>query len=177
MELTEALIKRRSIRKYKEQDIDKKDLEKIIEAGCVAPSAHNRQPWEIVIVKENKKKIVDCMVNYTEEHPEDESILRTAQTIDRANTLFLVYCTSHEQYKYDLLSMGAFIENMLLKATELGIGTVWIGNVCPMAKKIENALGIDSGEKELVSAVALGYPENEPRELERKKVVDITSYL
>lgn len=177
MELTEALIKRRSIRKYKEQDIDKKDLEKIIEAGCVAPSAHNRQPWEIVVVKENKKKIVDCMVSYTEEHPEDESILRTAQTIDRANTLFLVYCTSHEQYKYDLLSMGAFIENMLLKATELGVGTVWIGNVCPMSKEIEQSLEIDSSDKELVSAVALGYPEHEPRELERKKVIDITTYL
>ena len=72
--------------------------------------------------------------------------------------------------------MGAMIENMLLKATDLEIGSVWIGNVVPMQKEISNYLKIDDRNKKLVSAVALGYPLHEPKPLSRKKLLDIVLY-
>lgn len=177
MELDEVLQKRRSIRKYIDRDVLKSDIEQIISAGCLAPSAHNRQPWEVVVVKDRKNVIVDCMIDYSNKYSDDISIEKTARTIERANVILLVYCTSKVQYEYDLLSMGAFIENMLLKATELGIGSLWIGNVCPMANRISDKLQINTDDKFLVSAVALGYLANDVVQLERKSASDVTQYL
>jgi len=176
MELDTVVKTRRSIRKYTQQNISKIDINKIIEAGLLAPSAHNRQPWEIVILKENKKHIVSIMREYGNQHLEDESILKTADTIERCNTLLLVYCNNFEQYDYNLLSMGAMIENMLLKATDLNIGSLWIGNVVPINGEINKYLKIDSNKKKLVSAVALGYRELTPKPLIRKTLSETIIY-
>lgn len=176
MELDTVVKTRRSIRKYTQQNISKIDINKIIEAGLLAPSAHNRQPWEIVILKENKKHIVSIMREYGNQHLEDESILKTADTIERCNTLLLVYCNNFEQYDYNLLSMGAMIENMLLKATDLNIGSLWIGNVVPINGEINKYLKIDSNKKKLVSAVALGYRESTPKPLIRKTLSETIIY-
>lgn len=53
---------RRSIRKYKKETVDKKNIELILRAGLYAPSAKNRQPWKYYIyTEENKNKLLDCM--------------------------------------------------------------------------------------------------------------------
>ena len=176
MDFDVVIKNRRSIRKYSNQNIPITAINQIIEAGLLAPSAHNRQPWEIVVLKKKQTEIAAIMKQYNSIHPEDESILKTASTIERCNTLLLVYCNSFEQWEYDLLSMGAMIENMLLKATDLEIGSVWIGNVVPMQKEISNYLKIDDRNKKLVSAVALGYSLHEPKPLSRKKLLDIVLY-
>lgn len=176
MELDTVIKTRRSIRKYTNENIPREIIHKIIESGLLAPSAHNRQPWEVVVLKENKNNIVSIMREYGNNHLEDESILKTANTIERCNTLFLVYCNNFEQYDYNLLSMGAMIENMLLTATNLNIGSVWIGNVVPMEKEINQYLKIDSNNKKLVSAVALGYTDHVPKPLARKSLLETIIY-
>ncbi|MDE5587507.1 MAG: nitroreductase family protein, partial [Bacilli bacterium] len=128
MELSEVLKKRRSIRHYISKEVSTKDIEKIIEAGILAPSAHHREPWEVIVLKKRKQEISHLMRKYPKK--EDISIIKTADTIDRADTLLLIYCNNFEQFEYNLLSIGAMIENMLLQATSLGIGSLWIGNVC-----------------------------------------------
>ena len=110
----EVIKKRRSIRKYIDKDISIDIINKIIWAGTLAPSAHNRQPWEVIILKENKNKVSELMRDYYLKYSPDVSINKTADTIDRCNTLLLVYCNNFEQYDYNLLSMGAMIENMIL---------------------------------------------------------------
>lgn len=176
MELNQVITSRRSIRKYINKDIDPKIIEDIINAGLLAPSAHNKQPWEIVVIKENKKRIVNIMKNYYKNN-NDTSIDKTADTIDNCNTLLLIYCNNSEQFDYNLLSIGAMIENMLLKATELNVGSVWIANVCPMRDKITNELGIYPQDRILVSAVALGYYDTIPKDIERKTILETTTYL
>lgn len=170
----EVIKKRRSIRKYIDKDISIDIINKIIWAGTLAPSAHNRQPWEVIILKENKNKVSELMRDYYLKYSPDVSINKTADTIDRCNTLLLVYCNNFEQYDYNLLSMGAMIENMILEATSLGISSVWIANVCPVSSEINKNLDIDSTNKRLVSAVALGYSEYETKEIKRKKVEEIS---
>lgn len=177
MELDTVIKTRRSIRKYTNQNISKETINKIIEAGLLAPSAHNRQPWEVVVLKENKKNIVSIMREYGNNHLEDESILKTADTIERCNILLLVYCNNFDQYDYNLLSMGAMIENMLLTATDLNIGSVWIANVVPMQEEINQYLKIDSSNKKLVSAVALGYPDCVSKPLVRKTITEVVTYI
>lgn len=176
MNFEDVLIKRRSIRKYNDIDISREDINKIIWAGTLAPSAHNRQPWEVIVLKDKKSKITEIMKNYYSANPNDESINKTADTIIRCNTLLLIYCNNFEQYEYNLLSLGAMIENMILEATSLNISSVWIANVCPMEKEINQYLKIDTSRKKLVSAVALGYSDYQPKYLNRKSISEIAKY-
>jgi len=175
MELDTVIKTRRSIRKYTNEDISKTDINKIIEAGLLAPSAHNRHTREVIILKEKKTKIVSIMRDYTK-YQDDESIIKTADTIERCNILLLIYCNNFEQYDYNLLSIGAMIENMLLKATDLNIGSVWIANVVQMQEEINKYLKIDSSKKKLVSAVALGYTNHILKPLARKSLLETIIY-
>ncbi|MBE6147381.1 MAG: nitroreductase family protein [Firmicutes bacterium] len=173
MELNYVLKKRRSIRKFIEKEIPQEIIREIIESGLIAPSAHNRQPWKVKIVKEDKNKIVGYMRQYGNKNQEDISILKTADTIERCNTLLLIYCDNFEQYEYNLLSIGAMIENILLTATDKNIASVWIANVCPIESYINQLFKIDSSQNKLVSAVALGYSDVIPKEIVRKQMQDI----
>ena len=73
----------------------------------------------------------------------------------------------------DLLSIGASIENMLLKAEELNIGTLWIGNTCFAYHALIEYIGTTS---ELAGAIALGYKGETPAMRPRKKLDDIVEY-
>ena len=55
MELMEGILSRRSVRKYEDKPISKEILERIIKAGQYAPSAHNTQPWEFLVIQEKYK--------------------------------------------------------------------------------------------------------------------------
>ena len=73
----------------------------------------------------------------------------------------------------DTLSIGASIENMLLKATEIGLGSLWIANTCYAYNELEEYLAT---ECQLVGAVALGYADESPASRPRKKLEDIVEY-
>ena len=176
MNFDEVLIKRRSIRKYNDRDISKESIDKIIWAGSLAPSAHNRQPWQVIVLKDKKNKVTEIMKHYYQQDKKDESIDKSADTIARCNTLLLIYCDNFEQYEYNLLSLGAMIENMILEATNLHISSVWIANVCPVENEINQYLHVDTNKQRLVSAVALGYSDYQPQSLNRKKVEEIAKY-
>lgn len=177
MEFIDVLEKRRSIRKYNTKEILKEDIDKIIHAGTLAPSAHFREPWEVIVLKDKKNYIVEKLREYGSLHLEDQSILRTADIILECDTLLLVYCNNFEQEEYNILSIGAMIENMLLEATNLRISSLWIGNICPIGNVVNEYLQIDSNKKRLVSAVALGYSSYIPKNLKRKTVSEITTYI
>lgn len=74
----------------------------------------------------------------------------------------------------DLLSIGASIENMLLKAEELNIGTLWIGNTCFAYQELMEYIGSTA---ELIGAIALGYKAETPAMRLRKKIEDIIVYF
>ncbi len=177
MDFIDIVKRRRSIRKYLPIEVRKEDIEKIIDAGTLAPSAHFKEPWEVLVVKKAKQEIARFMKEYSEQKSEDISILKTASTIETCDTLLLIYCNNFEQEKYNLLSIGAMIENMLLEATNLGIGSLWIGNILHVEEQVNAYFQINSKEKKLISAVALGYSGKEPKELVRKKGSEITKYI
>ena len=177
MNFEEVIKKRRSVRKYINKDIDKETIERIVWTGSLAPSAHNRQPWEVIVLKDNKDMIVNIMREYYNQNSDDISILKTSDIIENCNTLLIIYCNNFEQYEYNLLSIGAMVENMILEATNLGVSSVWIANVCPMKDEISKYLQIDTNNKRIVSAVALGYSDYEPKELNRKSIEEIITYV
>lgn len=115
MDFFETVEKRRSIRKYKTEQISDKDLKRILEAGRLAPSGGNRQPWSFIIVRK----------------PETKRRLATAanlqQFIADADTVVVALgdqAASRNLYKQDPMIA---IEHMALASTALGYGTCWIG--------------------------------------------------
>ena len=196
MQKNEAIYTRRSIRKYEKEIIPQNILEQIIDAGRVAPSAKNRQPWKYLVYSgESKDRLLEKM----KEGIADEQVnpmlplsssgipdaKNTLQIMESAPIVIMVINTygkspfapinADERFTEmnDLMSIGASVENMLLKAEELNVGSLWIGNTCFAYQKLIDHIGLDA---ELVGAVVLGYKAEKPSMRPRKNVEDIVEY-
>ncbi|MBT9130259.1 MAG: 5,6-dimethylbenzimidazole synthase [candidate division WS2 bacterium] len=123
MEVREAILKRRSIRKFNPEPIDKEIITKILEAGHWAPSEGNLQPWFFYVVEniELRKALAKAALN-------QEFIIQAPVAI--------VVCADLEKTApygkrgkelFCLQSTAAAIQNMLLFAYSLGIGSCWVG--------------------------------------------------
>lgn len=189
--------KRRSIRKYEDRQIEKNDIEEIIKAGMLAPSAKNRQPWKyIVYCGSAKAELLDKMENGLVREERTEASLplsknglpdafHTLKIMRQVPVLIIILNTNgvsiFEKISVDervteicdSLSIGASVENMLLRATELGIGSLWIANTCFAYKELVEFIGT---EKQLVGAVALGYADEFPNARPRKELEDVVEF-
>ncbi len=192
-----SIIDRRSIRKYINKAVNKADIYEIIQAGILAPSAKNRQPWKyIVFTKEAKSNLLDEMEKGLLRERDGRMLLpkshmglpdafHTLKVMREAPVLIVVeningkspYQSIDSEDRIteicDTLSIGASIQNMLLTATELGYGTLWIANTCFAYDELVNYMGI-SGQ--LVGAISLGYPNEQPDPRPRKKLEDVVEF-
>lgn len=154
MDCTQTIRARRSIRKFKSgQAIPKADVEAMLEAAMMAPSACNSRPWEFFVV-ENREKINQLNAI----HP-SAPMLATA-------SLAIVVCGMPQVQTgkcagYWPLDCGAAIQNLLLQADALGYGACWCG-CWPIQERVEaiqNALNTQSVPTALI---ALGVPDEAP---------------
>ena len=123
----QEIFKRRSVRKYTDQNIDQETIEKIVAAGMSAPSARDERPWHFIVVQD--KNTLQDMSQLT---PYASMLAQAAMGI--------VICADQNQHlnvEYDLQDCAAVTENMLIEAQHLGIGTCWIGGY-PNQDRIEN---------------------------------------
>lgn len=135
MELKETIKNRRSIRKFKNTEISKEIIEDLIDCARLAPSAKNRQPWKFVIVtdtiknqmeKENSSKISLERQIYNA----NSSVKATANVMKEASILILVLKEYEDNWIIgDSLSIGGAIEHICLRATDLGLGSLWIRDI------------------------------------------------
>ncbi len=147
MELFETVEKRRSIRKFRPNPIPDRDLKKILEAGRLAPSGGNRQPWSFIVVRkpETKKKLA--------------AVANLQRFIADADTVLIALgdpAVSKSLYKQDPMIA---IEHMVLASTALGYGTCWIGafnenDVKEIAKVPENMT--------VIALLPIGVPDENP---------------
>ena len=113
----EAIFNRTSIRKYKEKPVEKEKIEKLLRAAMQAPSAVNEQPWEFIVI-ENK----ETLNKLSGMSPYSKMVAKSAVTfIIVANKDKLKVADAWQQ------DLGAATENLLLEATYLGLGAVWLG--------------------------------------------------
>ena len=166
----DVVTSRRSIRKYLGDEVSFGDINKIIECGILAPSAHNRQPWKVkVVCGDEKERIAISLMNKSDLDP---SISNTANIIKEVPILIVVYYDGDSVKRdHDILSIGAFIENMHLKATELGLGSLWIANTDYIKAEISE---ITECDLECVSCLGVGYKNQEPKMRPRKSIEEIT---
>ncbi|MPM59535.1 NADPH-flavin oxidoreductase [bioreactor metagenome] len=154
----DSILKRRSIRKYKNIKVSDEVVEDLLRAAMAAPSAGNEQPWEFVVLRDK-----EVMKKITEIHPYSKMLLNSDVAI--------VICGDEEKevFKgYWVQDCSAATENILLAAQDMGLGAVWLG-VYPIAdrvEKIKELLGLP-GNVIPLSIVPVGYPDEEKTSADR----------
>ena len=142
MEVLDAIKARRSVRAYSSTAVPDEVLDKVLEAGRLAPSAHNGQPWHFIVVKDEAKR-------------QEMSKARWAKFLKEAPVL-IVGCgdakASPEWYRVDTTIA---LQNMVLAATSEGLGTCWVGSFDEGL--IRRLLNVPDHMK-TIAIIALGYP-------------------
>ena len=192
-----AITDRRSIRKYKDIPLEEEKINDILRAALLAPSAKNRQPWKFIVYQgEAKKRLVAAMeTGIKREQSGITDLPGFAYGLpDAAHTLEIMKAapvrvvvlntnggTFYEEIgaeqriveSCDSLSIGATVENMLLRATELGVGSLWIANTCFAYNELVQEIGT---KDQLTGVVALGYGDEAPAPRPRKAWNDVVEY-
>lgn len=152
MDLFDVISKRRAIRTFTGRKIPKSDLEKIVDAGRLAPSATNRQMWDFVVV--TKKETLDDILHHFYASRKYETY-EYGKFDDTSAIIAVVMDSANEYWRED---GSAAAENMLLAARALEYGSCWIeGQVRPHEEHFKKLLGIPQG-KRILLMVALGEP-------------------
>lgn len=191
MELKECINIRHSSRVFKKKKVKKKDLLDLIQCARLSPSAANRQNWYFIVLQEKaKNKIIDLMENHlkkidkiikTKEHATSEynpsaSVLESIQVIRQASTLILVFRNNDETwFEGDYLSIGSAVEHMVLRATDLGLGSLWLRDVIYLRTEITKLFNLNN--MELVTGLAIGYPKDEKYRAKKKNIEDIVKFI
>jgi len=113
-----AIYSRRSIRKYKDTPIALHQINQVIRAGTYAPSAGNEKPWHFIVITNR-----ETMEAITAFHPHTQML--------KLAPVAIIACADLTNVKYDgnfwIQDMSAAVQNMLLEATTMNLGSCWCG--------------------------------------------------
>jgi nitroreductase len=185
MELFEAINSRRSIRKYKADPVDDKKIEAILEAGRWAPSWSNTQCWRFIVVRDAqvKAKIAESLLRF--KLPDKEIENPATNNIKNVPVVIVVCARMGTSGTAPGTGSGAFftdkgnwymfdtalaVENMVLAAHGLGLGTVIIGTFD--AVKLGKTLNVPEGYQ-VVTLFPVGVPEQAGKVPPRKELSEI----
>jgi nitroreductase len=156
MDALGVLFTRRSIRKYESTPVSDADLHTILEAGMNAPSANNRQPWHFIVVNDRAK-----LNGIMDAHPYTRMLAQAPMAI-------VVVADTDRSPGYFQQDCAAAIENMLLAAKALGLGTVWCG-IYPNDARVAAMQELFAIPEPFVAlaVVALGHPAEDKGRVER----------
>ena len=193
----QSIESRRSIRKFREDMIPMELIDQALAAGIKAPSSKNKQPWRFVVVggkaKEEMLGLFEAGLireqNGQALLPKNRNALpdawNTLKVMKQAPVIIMVLneesgspfeAVSNEDRVAEIAntqSIGAAIENIILAAEELGLGTLWICNTFFVYTELCEWLHTD---RQLAAAIALGYPDEAPPPRPRKKFQDVVTY-
>jgi nitroreductase len=160
MDTIEAILKRRSVRKFRAKPVEEKDLQTIIEAGRQAPSAANRQPWHFVVVKDDdhRTKLAEACSGQT--------------WLADAGVIVAGVGKPEVNEKWYRVDVAIAMQNMILAATALGYGTCWIGAFDQ--ERVSSLLGIPE-DMEVVALTPIGVPDDSPEPRPRQPLSEFVS--
>ena len=158
MDAIQAIMTRRSVRKFTDAPVSDEDIDVVLRAAMAAPSATNEQPWHFVVVRD--RTMLQRLAHATP----------YAGALTRA-PLGLVVCADKRAARYPgfwVIDCAAAIENALLAAHAIGLGGVWIGvhPVGPLSLAVRRVVGLPRHIAPH-SLVALGHPESVPEPADR----------
>lgn len=149
MDAIQAVMSRRSIRRYTQQEVSEDIVRQLLEAAMNAPSAGNEQPWQFVVIRQ--RRILDAIPSI---HPYSHMLKEAA--------LGIVVCgdLSLEVYKgFWVQDCSAATQNILIAANALGLGAVWLG-FYPFEDRVAGLKRILSLPEQVIplSMVSIGWP-------------------
>ena len=167
MEVKDALLKRRSIRKYLDKEVSDEIIEELLHAAMSGPSACNRRPWIFYVIKDQDKL----------------SELRKASRFSNMNAPLAIVVVGDlsrslplQLKDFWIQDCSAATENILLRATDLGLGSLWCG-IYPQKRPVERVkdiLGITNSDIPLnIIYIGYGDEEKESRDQYEKNRVKI----
>jgi nitroreductase len=165
MNTIEAILNRRSIRKYTDKPVDKEVILQLLKAGMYAPSARNSRAWQFVVIQNRE------MLNQLSQlHPYGKMLREAACAI--------LVCGDRNIDKeegYLAINCAAATQNIMLSAHELGLGSVWLG-VYPRQERMKEISEFLQLPEHLmpVSLISLGYPAEKrpfPERFELEKII------
>ena len=154
MELKEALLKRRSVRKFTDEPVSDEMIEELLHAAMSGPSACSRKPWEFYVVT-NAQKL--------------EELKGASKFTKMSSPLAIVVCGNlmralpMQMASYWIQDCSAATENILLRVTDLGLGAVWCG-LHPQKRaeeRVRKMLDIPKTQVP-VGLLIIGHPAEEP---------------
>jgi len=166
MDFSDLITFRGSIRGYKSDPVENEKLVAVLEAARMAPTAHNNQPFRLIVIKTTGR----------------EKELRTIYGRPWFTQAPIVICivgipsegwVRQDGKNYYQVDVGIAMDHLILEAHNLGLGTCWIGAFNP--DKAYEVLGLPK-DVIPIAFTPLGYPDNEPREKVRKSLDDLVKY-
>lgn len=158
MDFFEAIKNRKSVREYSAKEVKKELIEKIVDAGRLAATARNEQPWEFIVAAD--KDVLGKICGMCPNGP----------FIKDASYLIAVFS---KDTKYYIEDCSAATENMLLAIEALGLGGCWVaGDKKDYAENIRKIFNAPIGYK-LVSMITVGIPKKEEKPHPKKNLKDV----
>jgi nitroreductase len=158
MEFRDVIEKRRSIRRYKDAPVSEEKILEILEAARIAPSASHRQPWHFIVVRDREKIEKLAKSPWAAEAPVMIVGLADMETSPH-------WCVN---------DLAIAFEHMVLSATDLGLGTCWMGQR-GREEMVKSLLDIPDNFK-VIALTPLGEPDETPTPKERKSLDEIVSW-
>lgn len=161
------IFTRRSIRKFKAQNVEPEKIDKLLRAAMQAPSAANQQPWEFIVVQDKEK-----LAQIAETSPYAKLAANSAVTfVLLANDKELKVPTAWEQ------DMSAATQNILLEAVHLGLGGVWLGVATSnaVAENVSRLFELPAHIRPF-ALVSIGYPDEQQNEFVDRYKADRVHY-
>jgi nitroreductase len=163
MDVFTAISQRKSIRAYNDRKIDEDTLRRVLEAGRIAPSAGNRQDWKFIVVTdgETRKKLAMAA--------RGQMFLIQAPVVIAGCAIAPEYVMMCGQ-SAGIIDVSIAFSFMMLQATELGLGTCWLGAFDE--GEVKKILGVPDHAR-VVAMTPLGYPGEMPAGRGRKSLEEI----
>jgi nitroreductase len=176
MDIDEAIKGRRSIRTYKSDEVEEELVRETIEAATHAPSAKNGQQWRFtVLTGKSKDKFTDMYRSELDRLTFDVgSSYGSCTMMEEAPVVIMVWNTNEQGWITEVHSVSAAIQNLLLKAHALGLGTCWVGDIFYAYEAI-----MDYFKKpwKLLASITLGWPDAKPGPKTRLSVDEVTEFM
>ena len=163
--ILEEIKERRSIRNYLDKEIPEKVLGKILEAVRMAPSAGNRQPWKLILVKDKRLKQQVMLAAGRQSFVEQASVVVVGCALN------VDHIMPNGEYSYPI-DLAIALDHLSLQAVKEGLGTCWIGDF--EQNRMKNILQIPEKVK-IVSLMTLGYPAEILPKKDRKQLEELIS--
>ena len=175
METFECIKSRRSVRKYDKKDVPHEIIGQIIFAGTQAPSAGNIQPWVFIVVKDDDTKKELSTAALRQDHVyKAPVVIAVAADLEKSGDKY----GERGKKFYSIQDTAAAIENMLLTAHDLGLGTCWVSAF--EEEKVKDILSMPDRLRP-VALITLGYPlsydkERKPKRLTFENITYLEKY-